>query len=235
MKRQVSVLYLAARTSLPWVLAILVLMALIQGGMAFLALEQGWVDLAMVLDRWMYRWTGAVALTLAMAAVIYTGGGAHTLNRLPMSRRSQALWFALYGVLVALLCWAAQVAVCLGVGVLFRETLDLTFGRQSLFLAAYSSAYFHSLLPMADSWQMAITLCIRVGMGVGTGLCAFRAWRGERPWWPMAAALCTGFSLSEVGNYTLALFLAIGVVCLAFMEAVTTTEVIRTEKEGEQV
>ena len=235
MKRQVSVLYLAARTSLPWVLAVLVLMALVQGGMAFLALEQGWVDLAMVLDRWMSRWVGAVALTLAAAAVIYTGGGAHTLNRLPMSRRAQAFWFALYGVLAALLCWAAQTAVCLGISALFRETLDVTFGRQSLFLAAYSSAYFHSLLPMADSWQMAITLCIRVGMGVGTGLCAFRAWRGERPWWPMAAALCTGFSLSEVGNYTLAMFLAIGVVCLAFMEAALTTEVIRTEREGEQV
>lgn len=235
MKRQASVLYLAARMSLPWVLAILVLMALVQGGMAFLTLEQGWVDLAMVLDRWMFRWAGAAALTLATAAVIYTGGGAHTLNRLPMSRRAQAFWFALYGVLVALLCWAAQTAVCLGVSLLFREALDLTFGRQSLFLAAYSSAYFHTLLPMADSWQMVITLCIRLGLGLGTGLCAFRAWRGERPWWPVAAALCTGFSLSEVGNYTLAMFLAIGVVCVTFMEAVTITEFIRTEKEGEQV
>lgn len=207
MKRQLSLLMLVSRSQLHRVLAILLAMAVVQLGVARWGIamlnETTGYSVETVLDG-VSRWVPAVAMLAIFASFGALGrrGGRvdYTWYRLPVSQWSRVVWPLVGGVLVFLLVWAVQVAAAMGIVAMYSRIMPERVHQQTLFLAAYRSAYFHNLLPLADGLRWVVAAFRYVGLGLYAGIAMIRSFRGKRTILPMVAVIAMTLVISPMGN-----------------------------------
>ncbi len=220
MKRQLSLLMLAARSSLWRVLGILAAMAAAQT--AVFAVQMDGATLEALLDGRLFRLAAALGLAGTAAAVSLSSGGFgsrvdYRAALLPVSPGAPARWHALYGLAAALLAWGVQLGVVLALCRLYAGRVGAgDFTGQLTVLAAYRSSLFHTLLPLADGVRWAATACYYAGLGLSMGLGAVRAWSGRWAAGPLVLALAFWFQPGGLGAWGWQILLgvsALGVAC----------------------
>ena len=105
-----SLFYLTS-TPLWKVLAILLGLAGVQLGGTVWLLQDSEILVDALLNHPLFRWSGAVALALVMAVLLYTTGGynaGYTFALLRRKPKTRDCWFLFWGVLLCFLCWAVQ-------------------------------------------------------------------------------------------------------------------------------
>lgn len=177
MKRHLSVLGLWARSTIWGALCIAVLMA---------AAQLIFKDLP---DK--YFW--AAGLTAMWLWLLHRGCQASgvTMERLGVGSRAAALLYALNCLVWLVFLWAAQVGAEIVRYALEIRALRLADPAQvteiTPFLAAYSTAFLHRILPMEDGigWTMGIS--VHLILAVSLGLDALTGWRCGSMWLRVSA------------------------------------------------
>ena len=162
MKRHVSLLYPAARITLPPALLAVVLLAAVQIPLFWfeldsLAAESGYyyprkMDFSLVMERARLPFLLVLfLLPLLLAVVVNRGTGKDnlTLKRLQVDQGTAALWMGAWNTGCLLLLWGAElviVGICWGLYCARQEPV-----QQELFLSFWQSEFLHSVLPLSDA------------------------------------------------------------------------------------
>ncbi|OUN25441.1 hypothetical protein [Pseudoflavonifractor sp. An85] len=231
MKKSLSVLSLAATTSFWRILAILAALAVTQLLTAYWMLCNLYAPpLESILDFPVYRFSPAVAITLATLVLLNAHGGTrsrvnYTMARLSIPSRSLLLIHMVYCVGIYLLFWLFQVSMVIATAALFRFLAPLdAFSVQLELLTCYRSVYLHPLLPLAD-WPFWITTpLVYLGLGVNTGIGMVRSWEGKVYMPPVVFAVSTALYAAKPGDYgwgICLMFALWGGVCVSYYQYVT--------------
>lgn len=134
---------------------------------------------------------GMLALMLLLGFSVQGGKGgttAYTLRRLSVSEWTvTAVWslvFAGYFVMY----WLFQIGMMLG---MYTKYASVMGGENRLFLAAWRSAYFHYLMPLAEPWGYARNIAMVLGFGSAAALSAQNTRNGR--WNPLCMGLVMTF------------------------------------------
>ena len=173
MKRQASLLGLAARRSLRWVLLLLAVLAVLETLLFWLAARdfdagQGYQELVRLSGVPLLCGLGFLGLCVLLGLSGSGQPGArprYLLARLPVGPRAVFLSEAGYCAGCFLLFWAAQAVLLLGLGRWFVYAHPADTGPQSLFLAFYLSPFLHSLLPLAEASRYIRNILLVLGLG----------------------------------------------------------------------
>lgn len=142
---------------------------------------------------------GFLALLIVMLLVGCEFKGAkfsYSLQRLSVNERSLTLiWAAVFGG-VFLLYWLFQLALVFGCWFYWSGQRELE--PTALFMAAYTSRYFHLLLPLAEGWGYARNVAVCIGFGVCAAFSAhqFRHKRSAGIWCFVIVVLLYGLNTS---------------------------------------
>lgn len=215
MRRQIACLGLAARSSIWRVLAILLAMLAAEAGAFALTLRSNlYMGLEDILDRLPMRLISALALAGIAAAVSLSGPpSAYTADRLPVGRRALAAWWMGYGVVCFAAVWAVRMLGVYGLCRWYAAAEGAPLAPQRVFLAAYVSGTFHSLLPLADASRWAAAVMLQLGLGLTCGAAAAGCRRSA--WCAVGPALAALTILPEGGVGSVGWSLFLGVMALA--------------------
>lgn len=202
MKKILSVLGLAACSTLPGMLVLMVLLAAVQSAAFFAALRTA-ESLEYALSSSRMAWIGGAGFAALCALVALVGcdlWGSRvslTLRRLRVSERCITLaWGGYFAACFAVL-WAWQMGVALLLCTLGAQGEGLAVG-----LAFYRDRFLHSLLPMADAsrWVRNAALCVSLGL---TAACfSFRQRQGKKGLaFPVLASLTLVVFSQSMGNF----------------------------------
>lgn len=176
MKKHLSVLYLAARSTLPPVLVALTLMGLLEAAAFWLVLRGGeLLPLSSVWEISRIPFIAAVALFSVCLLHLQVGTGAtqgYTLRRLRVKERTVTLWWWVNAMLSLVLFWAVQTGVAFLLSSWYAAVTDPAFvNPQTVMMSFYQVDFLHGLFPLGE-----ITLWVRNGFLLLTlGLCMARA------------------------------------------------------------
>lgn len=241
MKRQLSLLMLLSRSQLYRVLAILAAMAAVQLAVAWWGIghlnDTTGYNVEQVLDGSLFRWPAAVAMMAIFACFGALGrrGGRvdYTWYRLPVSDGARDVWPLVAGVLLFFLVWAVQLAVVMGVMVMYSRMMPERVHQQTLFLASYVSAYFHGLLPLDDVWRWVATAFRYVGLGLYGGMAMLRSMRGKRTIHPFISIIAMTLIVSPLGSYDWDVIILATLWIMLFLSASQLPQRAEEEREEE--
>ena len=157
MKKYAPIWMLCARSSLPWLLVLLVLAGVTETFLFLSAMTPALAVDAVFLNSPIEQ---VMAVFFILWLVVLTCPGlrsAHyTLDRLPSSHLAQGLCHTGYNLLCCLIFWGFQLALIIGLSLWFSTqsqppALDSqipAFGPQSLLLLFYRNDLLHTLLPL---------------------------------------------------------------------------------------
>lgn len=155
MKKHLSVLFLAARSTLLPVVGVLTLMAAAEALAFFLVLRTGAArPLAEVWGK--SRIPLIAALGLCAVCFLLAGVGSrstqgNTLCRLRVRERTVTLWWWLNAALCLVLLWAVQVGLAFLLSSWYAATADpAVVNPQTVFLTFYQIPFLHGLFPLAE-------------------------------------------------------------------------------------
>lgn len=231
MKKSLSVFSLAAATSFWRILAILAALAATQLLTAYWMLCNLYAPpLENILDLPVYRFSPAVAITLATLVLLTSHGGSrsrvnYTMARLSISSRSLLLVHMVYCMGIYLLFWLFQVSMVMATAALFRFLAPPeSFSVQLELLTCYRSVYLHPLLPLAD-WPFWITTpLIYFGLGANTAIGMVRSWEGKVYVPAVVFAVSTALYAAKPGDYGWSIclmFVLWGGACVSYYQYVT--------------
>lgn len=202
MKKYFSVFALAVQQSFYKILGILGIMTIVEFGVFLTGKE--WYDFEGMVRQSHLRIFFFLAFLLVTVCLILTNveqGGSrerYLLKRLSMDERTIVVLWSIYGALVYLIFLAVQVAVVIGMGLLFLRNAPANYQTgQSIFIAFMSEPFLHSVLPVFEPVRMVRNLCIALMLGMETAVFGWHQ-RNER-------------------RNPLFLYVAIGVVCGGFV------------------
>ena len=189
MKKHLSVLMLAARSSVFKVLALLLLAAGLEGLALWLTLARSssWscpVSLEGLIESSHIGWIMAAALVLLTAILCLTGcefgsKQGYTLRRLRVSERSVFFWQSAYNAVCLLGFWAVQTGVALAFSAWYAANAPAgEVTGQTVFLAFYRSGLLHSLLPLSDWLRWLGNLLALLGLALASAQFPVRQRRG---------------------------------------------------------
>lgn len=233
MKKTVSLFSLAAATSFWRILLLLVALAATQllAAWAMLLNRVGSLSLEQILDLHVYRFSPAVAVTLATVVFLVGYGGSrsrvnYTMSRLSLSPRSVLRIHVVYCTGVYLLFWLFQVTVVMATMVLYHSIMDPSeISPQLALLTCYRSVYLHPLLPLADWHFWVSTPLICLGLGVNTAIGMMRSWEGKIYLPPVVFSLLTALYAAKPGDYAWAICLVIILwagVCVSYYQYINS-------------
>ena len=174
MKKHSSVFMLMARSTIYRVLGLLILMAVAEGGLFWLRLQQGAIDgnfsLEAIISESRLSWACA-AFFLFVNVILswgsYTISDAYTAARLSVSGKAVYLWQCIYNSLCYLLFWMVQILIGIGLCRVYEAMAPAEFvSNQTVFLAFYRSNFLHSFLPFEDTWVWVRNILLVVALGI---------------------------------------------------------------------
>lgn len=118
-----------------------------------------------------------------------------TLRRLKVSEKElTAIWAAVFSGYF-LMAWAVQLGLMIGLYAVYaREAGSDAMG---LFLAAYRSSYFHTLLPLAEVWGYVRNVALCLGWGTLASLMARHMRHEGKPYMLAVLVILTGWLLPK--------------------------------------
>ena len=176
MKKHSSVFMLMARSTIYRVMGLLILMAVAEGGLFWLRLQQGAIDgnfsLEAIISESRLSWACA-AFFLFVNVILswgsYTISDAYTAARLSVSGKAVYLWQCIYNSLCYLLFWMVQILIGIGLCRVYEAMALAEFvSNQTVFLAFYRSNFLHSFLPFEDTWVWVRNILLVVALGIGS-------------------------------------------------------------------
>ena len=177
MRQQISILMLAARATFWKILGVLALMGVVEGALFHLRLPRSVsLESAFRFTPLVFR-CAFIIIFLLLIQWDSTANTRYTIRRLAVSERTFTLWNALYGVLVFLILWGAQLGLTL---LLCKYDLLSTdpalVNQHPLFLTFYRSDFLHSLLPLAEvsRWVCQFSFVLALGVCSACGPCLSR-------------------------------------------------------------
>ena len=192
MKERLSIVMLAARSTVYKVILLMVVTAAVQAGLyygwmlKYIVPEATWlVSLEVGMKESFIVPVAAVAFVILCVILCVTALGpgsksVYTLRRLAISEKEILCWMAVYNTLVFLLFWMSQILVVMGLCRLYEwlapilgekngvPVSELLVGPQTVYIAFYRDKYMHSLLPMAEISRWIRNLVLLLGLGVCT-------------------------------------------------------------------
>ena len=174
MKKHSSVFMLMARSTIYRVMGLLILMAVAEGGLFWLRLQQGAIDgnfsLEAIISESRRSWACA-AFFLFVNVILswgsYTISDTYTAARLSVSGKAVYLWQCIYNTLCYLLFWMVQILIGIGLCRVYEALAPAEFvSNQTVFLAFYRSKFLHSFLPFEDTWVWIRNILLVVALGV---------------------------------------------------------------------
>lgn len=233
MKKHMSVFSLAAAASFWRILMLLVALASTQLLAAWIMVKSriGSLALEEILDLPVYRFSPAVAVTLATLVLLvgYSGSRSrvhYTMARLSLTPCSLLRIHVVYCTGVYLLFWLFQVTVVMATMALYRSIMNPSeISPQLALLTCYRSVYLHPLLPLAD-WPFWVTTpLICLGLGMNTAIGMMRSWEGKIYLPPVIFSLLTALYAAQPGDYAWAICLVIILwagVCVSYYQYINS-------------
>lgn len=202
MKRVTSVLLLLARSSIYKILAVLAVMAAAQTGLFVRAMrtaaaaQDGFLlETAFARGGALYLFgAAALLITLLLAATGCEGSSrcGYTLRRLQVGEKTVLLLQWGYNCLCYLILWGVQLAVALGLCMLWTARLPDYATSQTVFLAFWRSEFLHPLLPLQDGAIWARNLLVLVTLAAAAAAYPYRQRRGKKT--PTALVIALGMT-----------------------------------------
>ncbi len=240
MKQHLSVLELAARTTLYKYLCLLVIMAATEIALFTMALRKMITGAPISLEQLINEshinivcgTCFLILCTLLSMTGCETGSRLrYTLQRLSVSEKASAFWWAGYNAVCFLLFWAAQVMIALLLCRLYVRQIDPVYvSDQTIFLAFYRNDFLHSLLPLEE-----ISRYIRNGILIlFLGLCcscfSYRLRHDEKGIAIIVLAVTVAINFSkEAGNFRNDML----TVFIAFCITISAVSVVWKEYDNE--
>lgn len=174
MKKHSSVFMLMARSTIYRVMGLLILMAVAEGGLFWLRLQQGAIDgnfsLEAIISESRLSWACA-AFFLFVNVILswgsYTISDTYTAARLSVSGKAVYLWQCIYNSLCYLLFWMVQILIGIGLCRVYEAMAPAEFvSNQTVFLAFYRSNFLHSFLPFEDTWVWVRNILLVMALGI---------------------------------------------------------------------
>ena len=165
MKKYTSVFGLFARSSIYKILLIIAAMATVQTSLFLTAFNKqmtayesgvGLPALEQVLDYsdfYLIFIVGFVAISvlLCLTGTSFSSKTGYTLDRLSVSERAVFFCQAIYNLLVFIILWTAELALCFGLSIYFIKNAPAeAVSNQTIFLAFYRDSFLHTLLPLSE-------------------------------------------------------------------------------------
>jgi hypothetical protein len=237
MKQHLSVLMLAARSTIYKVLGLFVVLAITQGTLFYFTLQKTLsgepVGLEQLISQSRISIVGGVCFVLLCAQLSLTGcelGGSkvrYTLQRLSVREEAAVCWWAGYNAVCFLLFWVVQLVIALLLCKLYVTHIDPAYvSGQTIFLAFYRNRFLHSLLPLAETSRYVRNGIFILCLGISAACFSFRQRRGEKGIAMVVLTIIVAVNFSKpVGSFesdlplvSIALSMAAGAVAGIFRE-----------------
>lgn len=224
MRQHLSVLMLAARSSIHRVLGLFAALAVTEGLLFYLTLQQASGNQPLGLEQAVRQ--SRIALVCGIGFILLCvllsltgsecGGGRlrYTVQRLSIREEATVGWWAVYNAICFFLFWVVQLAIALVLCQYYVHQMDGAYvSGQTAFLAFYRSNFLHSLLPLAEVSRYVRNCVLVLCLGVCASCFSFRQRRGERGVAVVALAVIVAVSfpsaMGSFGSDLLVIFLAL--------------------------
>lgn len=176
MKEIKSIYGLLSNHTIAYILVIIMVLGLIQGGLFFtLGINQAQVlaPFHVWIDHFIVKYSFLLAImiiTILTRSIVVQGNASLTIKRLGISNRRLFLVWTLYTFIVMTILWASQVLIILLASkyYIYVTPENMTM-MQTTYLSNFRSNFFHLLLPLHDIGKCIcycfILLCLSCGCG----------------------------------------------------------------------
>lgn len=230
MKRHLSVLSLAARSTIYKVLGLFAVMSAVEVVLFSFALQKTLQGEPIGFEQ-MINQSGIVIVCgicfillcalLSLTGCEYGGGKLrYTVRRLSVREDAIVFWWAGYNAAIFLLFWVAQIAVGLLLGKLFITQMDPAYvSDQTIFLAFYRNSFLHSLLPLDEISRYIRNIVFILSLGVCASGFSFRQRHGEKGTAMVVLAVVVAVAFpKKMGGFGSDMLLVIVGLCFATYE-----------------
>jgi hypothetical protein len=185
MKQHLSVLLLAARSTIYKVIGILVLMAAAESASFYFVLEMAKNGAGYGLEDVVAQSRMApvcavffllLCAVLSLNGVEFSGGRfRYTMRRLSVGEETAAAWWAVYYMACFFVFWAFQLLTAFLLCRLYAAQIDPAYvSGQTIFLAFCRNGFLHSLLPLEETSRYIRNLILILGLGITASCFCFR-------------------------------------------------------------
>ncbi len=182
MKKQLSVIMLAARSTIYQVILLLAVSGALEAALFFLKMNgQTQTTLENTVVKSRMNLVCLAAFILLGVLLSRTGcefGGSkvrYTLQRLSVKEITVTLLWSLYNTCCFVIFWLGQGMIALALCRMYaRGAAEGAIGPQTVFLAFYRNSFLHNLLPLSEPFRWIRNLLLCAGMGVGAACFSHR-------------------------------------------------------------
>lgn len=209
MKKHLSVLMLAARSTIYRVLGLLAVMSGVQIALFVTAMNRHpeyrltelLDDCPLALVYGAGFWLLCILLSLSGAGL---GGSksVYTLRRLSVGEGTVVFWWAVYNGFAFLLFWLWEALLVLGLCLFYTtQAGEGMVGPQTVFLACYRDRFLHSLLPLAEVSRYIRNIALVISLAVTSSCFAFHLRSGRKGIaMVIQAGITTAIFCAQMGN-----------------------------------
>ncbi len=174
MKRRISVLMLAARSSIYYVLAIFLLMATCESAIFYWVVTSKGTDLSLeeMVSQSHISLVFGLAFVLLCGCLSLTGAEffgskvRYTIRRLAIGEKEIVCYWAIYNSICFFAFWVIQLLIMLFLCGRYLEMMDPSYvGDQSLFVAFYREKFLHNLLPLDEASRYVRNVLMVLSLG----------------------------------------------------------------------
>ncbi len=191
MRQHLSVLMLAARSTIYKILGLFALAAIAEGALFYFALQKTLsgehLGLEQLMSESRIALVSGVSFLLLCALLSLTGceiSGSklrYTLQRLSVGEKTIVFWWAAYNAACFFLFWALHVVIALLLSRLYVARIDTAYvSGQTILLAFYRNNWLHSLLPLAETSRYLRNASFVLSLGVNAACFSYHQRRGEK-------------------------------------------------------
>lgn len=191
MRQHLSVLMLAARSTIYKILGLFMVTAIAEGTLFYLVLQKTLAGEPLGLEQLMSE--SRIALVcgvsfLMLCALLsltgYESSGSklrYTLQRLSVGEKTIVFWWAVYNAACFFLFWALHVAIVLLLSQLYVARMDAAYvSGQTILLAFYRNNFLHSLLPLAEASRYLRNASFVLSLGISTACFSYHQRHGKK-------------------------------------------------------
>lgn len=236
MKKRMSIAGLGIRLTAGNVLLAIVMCSAVQV-LFFLQTRDMWVasdyswafSFEWILDNERVGFYGKFSFIWLLSAVIWPCAGgksqlSYTLRRLRVDENEvTAIWSVVFSGYF-LISWGVQLLLVLWMFAQYAQASG--WGKMELFVAAYRSAYFHTLLPLSEPWAFVRNVVLCLSWGTMGSLLDRYMRRGGKPFMAVAlivfSAIFMPSDVATAGSDNAACFFLLAVIfcqCMMIWEA----------------
>lgn len=226
-KQHLSVLMLAARSTVYKILGLFLLTAAAQGALFHFAFRRvssgGFVGFEHLINESRIIVPGGACFVSLCLLLSLTGsefGGSkvgYSLKRLSVKEETTAFWWAIYNSGCFFLFWVFQATMAFFLCRVYLARVEPSLvTRQTMFLAFYRNSFLHSLLPLDESSRFLRNIIFVLSLGVCTSLFSWYQRRGKMSGAILGLAAMVLVSFSKpIGHFASDMFVSIVALSIA--------------------